>query len=385
MRCMPLGREETFMGFSGYATPEGTARYAARLQGTVAEDHFREFQGLKISSIGLGTYLGEHDAATDAQYREAIIRAVELGCNLIDTAVNYRFQQSERAIGQALATLFEQGRLQRDELVVATKGGFIPFDGSPPRSQQEFMGYVEKTFVQPGIIQPADIVAGCHCMTPPYLRHQLGTSLHNLGLECVDIYFVHNPETQLEEIPRVEFVQRMRTAFQALESNVAAGQLRWYGTATWEGYRRPPDAADYLALGELVAAAHDVGSEGHHFRVIQLPHNLAMPEALTQQNQQVDGQTLSPLEAAQEFGIYVLCSASILQSRLTRGLPDVLAQVFRLDTDAQRAIQFVRSSPGVGSALVGMKQVSHVEENLAVAKVPPASLEQFMRLFERSS
>jgi aryl-alcohol dehydrogenase-like predicted oxidoreductase len=382
---MPLREEEMFMAFPGYATPEGTARYAARLQGTVAQDHFREFQGLKISSIGLGTYLGEHDASTDTQYRDAIMRAVELGCNLIDTAVNYRFQQSERTIGQALAALFEQGRLQRDELVIATKGGFIPFDGSPPRSQQEFFGYVEKTFIQPGIIKPADIVAGCHCMTPTYLQHQLDTSLHNLGLECVDIYFVHNPETQLEAIPRAEFVQRMRTAFQALESNAAAGKLRWYGTATWEGYRRPPDAPDYLALGELVAAAQDVGSEGHHFRVIQLPHNLAMPEALTQQNQQVDGQMLSPLEAAQVFGIYVMCSASILQSRLTRGLPQVLAEVFGLDTDAQRAIQFVRSSPGVGSALVGMKQVKHVEENLAVASVPPASLEQFMRLFERSS
>jgi aryl-alcohol dehydrogenase-like predicted oxidoreductase len=45
----------------------------------------------------------------------------------------------------------------------------------------------------------------------------------------------------------------------------------------------------------------------------------------------------------------------------------------------------VRSSPGVGTALIGMKQVRHVEENLAVAKVPPASLEQFMQLFERSA
>ena len=373
------------MAFPGYATPEGTARYAARLQGTVAQNHFREFQGLKISSIGLGTYLGEHDARTDAEYRDAIMRAVELGCNLIDTAVNYRFQQSERTIGQALAALFAQGRLQRDELVIATKGGFIPFDGSPPQSQQEFFGYVERTFVQPGIIKSADLVAGCHCMTPAYLQHQLDTSLHNLGLECVDIYFVHNPETQLEAIPRAEFVQRMRTAFQALESNAAAGKLRWYGTATWEGYRRPPDAPDYLSLGELVAAALDVGSAGHHFRVIQLPHNLAMPEALTQQNQQVDGQMLAPLEAAQVFGIYAMCSASILQSRLSHGLPNVLAEVFGLDTDAQRAIQFVRSSPGVGSALVGMKQVKHVEENLAVARVPPVSLEQFMQLFERSS
>ena len=83
------------------------------------------------------------------------------------------------------------------------------------------------------------------------------------------------------------------------------------------------------------------------FRVIQLPHNLAMPEALTQQNQQVDGQTLSPLEAAQVFGIYVMCSASILQSRLTRGLPEVLAQVFQLDSDAQRAIQLSAPRPGL--------------------------------------
>jgi aryl-alcohol dehydrogenase-like predicted oxidoreductase len=373
------------MAFPGYATPEGTARYAARLQGSVAAGHFREFEGLQISSIGLGTYLGEHDAETDAQYRDAIVRAVELGCNLIDTAINYRFQQSERAIGQALATLFEQGRLRRDEMVIATKGGFIPFDGSPPRSQQDFFSYVEKVLIQPGIIKPTDIVAGCHCMTPAYLQHQLESSLQNLGLECVDIYFVHNPETQLEEIPRTEFVQRVRAAFQALESHVAAGKVRWYGTATWNGYRQPPEAPDYLALGEFVAAARDVASERHHFQAIQLPHNLAMPEALTQQNQHVDGQTLSPLEAAQVFGMYVMCSASILQSRLTQGLPPVLTQVFRLDNDAQCAIQFVRSSPGVGSALIGMKQVRHVEENLAVAKVPPASLEQFMQLFERSS
>jgi aryl-alcohol dehydrogenase-like predicted oxidoreductase len=373
------------MSFAGHATPEGTARYAARLQGTVAAGHFRDFQGLKVSSIGLGTYLGEHDATTDDEYREAVIRAVELGCNLIDTAVNYRFQRSERAIGQALAHLFQQGQVRRDELVIATKGGFIPFDGGPPRSQQDFIGYVEQTFLRPGVMTPTDLAAGCHCMTPTYLRHQLDTSLRNMGLECVDVYYVHNPETQLGEIPRGEFLQHMRSAFQALEGAVDEGKVLWYGTATWDGYRQPPEAPDYLALAELVAAAHDVQGDGHHFRVIQLPHNLAMPEALTQQNQRIDGQMLSPLEAAQAFDIYVMCSATIMQSRLAQGLPDVLAQVFHLDTDAQRAIQFVRSSPGVGSALVGMKQLRHVEENLAVAKVPPASLEEFMRLFERSS
>ena len=67
------------MAFPGYATPEGTARYAARLRDSVADGHFRDFQGLYVSSIGLGTYLGEHDRETDAQYREAVARALALG------------------------------------------------------------------------------------------------------------------------------------------------------------------------------------------------------------------------------------------------------------------------------------------------------------------
>lgn len=372
------------MAFPGHATPEGTARYQSRLQESVAEGHFRDFQGLKISSIGLGTYLGQHDAHTDANYREAIIRAVECGCNVIDTAINYRFQRSERAIGQALATLFEQGKLQRDEVVIATKGGYLPFDNQPPQSERDFRAYLEDVFIRPGVITYADLVDSSHCMAPAYLQHQLGTSLGNLGLECVDVYYVHNPETQLGEIPRPEFLARMRAAFQALEQGVAGGKIQWYGTATWDGFRQPATAQDYLSLMELQTAAQEAAGAAHHCKVIQLPHNLAMPEALTLQNQQVDGQTLSTLEAAEVCGVYTMASASILQSQLTQRLPPILAQVFGLDTNAQRAIQFVRSSPGVGSALIGMKQIKHVEENLAVAKVPPAPFDQFMQLFQQS-
>lgn len=372
------------MPFPGHATPEGTARYQARMRGVAAEGHFRDFQGLKISSIGLGTYLGHHDAQTDTQYREAIMRAIECGCNVIDTAINYRFQRSERVVGEALATLFQQGRLQRDEVVVATKGGYVPFDGSPPETQADFTRYLEEVFIRPGVARYSDFVAGSHCMTPPYLQHQLATSLRNLDLESVDIYYLHNPETQLTEVSRAEFLERIQAAFQAFETSVAQGAMQWYGTATWNGYRQPPDAQDYLSLSELQTAAQNIGGSAHRFRVIQLPHNLAMPEALTLQNQPTDGQHLSTLEAAEISGVYTMASASILQSQLVQRLPPVLARVFGLSSNAQRAIQFVRSSPGVGSALIGMKQVRHVEENLAVAKVPPAPLEQFMQLFQQS-
>jgi aryl-alcohol dehydrogenase-like predicted oxidoreductase len=53
-----------------------------------------------------------------------------------------------------------------------------------------------------------------------------------------------------------------------------------------------------------------------------------------------------------------------------------------LQTDGQRALQFVRSTPGVATALIGMKQVAHVNENLQTARIAPASWEQYSKLFQ---
>src|SRR5215472_8666988 len=80
------------MKLQGSATAEGTERYRKRFEGKIPAGHFRQSQGLWLSSIGLGTYLGNHDAETDKLYHDAIVRAVESGCNVIDTAINYRNQ-----------------------------------------------------------------------------------------------------------------------------------------------------------------------------------------------------------------------------------------------------------------------------------------------------
>jgi aryl-alcohol dehydrogenase-like predicted oxidoreductase len=365
----------------GFATAEGTAGYRARFAAALPPTHFRTFRGLSLSSIGLGTYLGEPDAETDRLYREAVIRAVGLGCNVIDSAINYRFQRSERAVGEALRPLFAGGGVRREELVVATKGGYVSFDGGYPANPN---AYFTETFVRPGVARPEDLVAGCHCMTPAYLKHQLSQSLENLGLTCVDIYYLHNPEQQLDEVPRAEFTRRMRAAMAALEEEAAAGRLQVYGTATWNGYRVPPGADGHLSLQELTGLAREVGGEGHHFRVIQLPLNLGMPEALTHPTQELDGEPVPALTAAARLGTYVMASASLLQAKLTRGMPPFLGEILAgLETDAQRALQFVRSAPGLGTALVGMKQEAHVLENLATARVPPAPPEQFERLFTK--
>jgi aryl-alcohol dehydrogenase-like predicted oxidoreductase len=365
---------------TGRATAEGTRRYAEKLAGGLAAGHFRELAGgSSASTLGLGTYLGTEDGATDVLYQDAIVRALELGVNVLDTAVNYRHQRSERAIRTALATAMSRGLVRRDEVVVATKGGFIPFDGAVPRDPR---AYFASTYVETGIIKPGEVAKGAHCMAPRYLRDQIDRSRANLGLETLDVYYVHNPESQLEEVDRPEFRQRIRAAFDTLEQAVREGKLRRYGTATWNGYREDPGSPGYLSLEELVGTAREAGGADHHFKVVQLPYNLAMPEAFVRANQSVGGALVPLLEAARQLGVYVMASASILQGQLARNLPPMVATVLPgLATDAQRALQFVRSTPGIGTALVGMKSAAHVEENAGVAAVPPRPWAEFQRFF----
>jgi aryl-alcohol dehydrogenase-like predicted oxidoreductase len=352
------------------ATLEATRRFAQRFKESTAEGHFREQQGLWMSSIGAGTYLGEADLETDGNYRRSIVHAVELGINVIDTAINYRFQRSERTIGEAIRDLENSGRARRDELIIATKAGYIPFDRSYPANPRE---YLLETFISPGIIGPRDIVAGSHCMAPRYLEHQIDQSLRNLGVHTVDIFYIHNPESQLSEVDRSEFYKRLRVAFGFLEGVVRAGKIRMYGTATWNGCRVAANSPEFMSIEDLTQCAQDVAGDDHHFKVVQLPYNLAMPEAYTTANQTVRSRTTSVIEACQDLGITVMASASIFQSRLTRNLPRfVVEHLSGLKTDAQRALQFVRSTPGVTTALVGMSRIQHVDENLATAAVPPS-------------
>ena len=367
------------MPLEGYATTAATARYRERFKHSIAAGHFRSQQGLSLSSVGIGTYLGNADAATDENYTQALVRAVESGVNVIDSAANYRFQRSERSVGAALDQLAKAG-FGRDELVVCTKGGYLPFDSVLPK---DVPGYIEQTFVLPGIATFSDIVGGSHCMTPAYLQNQLDQSLKNMGLEAVDVYYVHNPESQLGYVSESEFFRRLRLAFELLERNRTEGKLKMYGVATWNGFRVPPSSRDYHSLERMTDLAKEIAGENHGFRFIQLPLNLAMPEALTLKNQTIGTEQLSTLEAARTLGITAVASASILQGRVAHDLPESVRQTLgSLKTDAQTAIQFVRSSPGVTTALVGMSHVEHVEENLELAGISPVDEQQFVRLFQ---
>ncbi len=356
----------------GRANAEATAQWAERHE-TVGF-YRRGWDGLTLASVGLGTYLGEPDAATDTAYASALQRYWQLGGNLIDSAINYRFQRSERVIGAALAVAVAAGEVPREAVVLCTKGGYLPFDGEWPADPA---AWINATFLAPGIVTADEIVDG-HCMAPAYLRHQIAQSRQNLGVDCIDLYYLHNPEGQRAALGEDAFRDRLREAFATLEVAVAQGHIAAYGVATWDGFRAQPSEPEYLALEGVLEVAQDVSGDRHHFRAIQLPLNFQMLEALGRANQPGDR---SALEAAADHGLSVLASAPLLQARVLGRLPATLQAKFAPGmTDAQRALQFVRSLPGLTAALAGMARPAHVDDNLGLrnhAPLTPDALKLF--------
>ena len=335
----------------GYATAEGTARYAARFAPQEQNGFYRQVNSLTLSTVGIGSYLGAMDDATDTSYAAAMAEAVRGGINFIDTSLNYRNQRSEVSIGAALTALFQTGGARREEVAVCTKAGYL-VPGAIPQ----------------GLLHQEDVVGNMHSMKPAFLEDQLERSRRNLGLETIDVFYLHNPETQLRFVSQDEFHRRIEEAFMACERFVAEGRIRYYGTATWDGYRQDGQ----LSLPTLEEIARKAGGAQHKFRFIQMPFNLAMLEALSK------GITVQ----ARKLGIAVIASASLLQSRLASGLPETLGQALQgPSSDAGRALQFARSGPGIDVALVGMSQPEHVRANLEASSYPPLDEEQFLKLF----
>ncbi|MGH9415069.1 MAG: aldo/keto reductase [Terriglobales bacterium] len=353
------------------ATAASTAAFAARFPALAAAHHFRKLRhgpAWSVSSLGLGTYLGPADEATDARYAAALDAALAGGINLLDTASNYRDQRSERMIGAVLA----RAGVARGEIVVCSKAGFInPGDRFPQ-----------------GLIRPGELVGGVHCMAPVFLAHQLERSLANLALDAIDVYYLHNPEFQQAQLGREEFYRRLRLAFALLEQQAAQGRIAAYGLATWSGLRVAPDDAEFLDLQRAVSLARELAGDGHHFRFLQLPYNLAMPEASVLMNQAVEKPPyVSVLNAAYRLGLNVVASASLMQGQLARLPAEARTHLQQFlpgpASDAALALQFARSSTGVASALVGLSTPAHVAEALALAALAPAPPSQVAKLLQQ--
>jgi aryl-alcohol dehydrogenase-like predicted oxidoreductase len=352
----------------GRATADGTRAFRERAleRRRISPLHFRESDGgLALTSIGLGTYLGPPDPATDIAVAEAVSIALSSGrVNVIDTAINYRGQRAERSVGRALTRLAASGAVRREEVFVATKIGYLAPDGE---SERDPRSWVHEELVQPGILPLAEVVGGSHSMAPSFLRDQFHRSRTNLQVAALDLLYLHNaPDAQIPEVGRKEFERRLGLAFEVLEGFRAEGTLGAYGLATWDALRTVPEDPGFVPLESAVRIARGAGGGHHGFRFIQFPFNLAMPEAATLANQPVDGVSRTLFAAARALGIGCFTSVPLLQGRLARS-GSTRGGLKRAPT----ALQFARSAPGNTAALVGLKRPEHIAENLELASIPP--------------
>ncbi len=362
---------------TGYATPEGTSKFAQ--SSDALDSNYKTFGGLALSNVGIGTYLGGADGPTDAMVSDAIVRSVRAGINVIDTAINYRGQKAERSVRAAISELARDGSVARDGLFVCTKGGYVTNDADVNLG---FWEYVKREYTDTGVVRADDITSSYHCMTPAYLSDQLDRSLENLGLECVDLVYLHNGvEGQIKDVSMGVFLERLRSAMELYEAKRAEGKIRYYGMATWECFRVDTASPQYLSLEKVVQMAREVaGSDNHGFRFVQLPFNMYYDQALIAKNQTIrrrgDG-PVSALEAASSLGVGVFTSVPFMQGRLLQ--PGTMPEFLELDPPL-RALQFIRSAPGVLAPLVGQKAPAHVNENLRIMKIPPITPEVFAAL-----
>ena len=360
----------------GNATPDGTRKYSdyAISQGK-PRNHFKSFENLHLSSLGMGTYLGQVSKEDDQAVENAVYQSVRSGAiNVIDTAINYRAMKSEKSIGRALLRLVNDGIISRDQVFVSTKNGYITNDGDYPNI--DVMEYMHRMYIQTEVITADDISSGYNVIKPSYLAKCIDKSLTNMHLSTIDLVYIHNAfESWYQDVSREQFMEMLAKAFEMYEKYRANNKIRYYGMATWTCFRVPSESPEYLSLEQAVKCAEGVGGKDHGFKFIQLPYNLAYSEALLLRNQSVQSEgNLTILQAAAKLNIGIFTSIPLFQGRLFRSqIPN-----YGNATDpVAKLLQIIRSSSSVIAPLIGQKRPEHVEENLKVANMPPLSEEEF--------
>ena len=364
----------------GRATAEATAAFADASPADAR--NYSNARGLTLSNVGIGTYLGEADGRTDLAVEASVKASAAAGVNVIDTAINYRAQRAERSVGRALAAMAEGGGPPREAMFVSTKNGYVTHDAEMAGG---FWEQVKGQYTDAGIVGEGDISSGYHCMTARFLEDQLERSLANTGLECIDLLYLHNAvEGQHRDMGRDALADALASAFGLYERKRRQGRIAFYGMATWECFRAEPGTAQHLSMADvagMAAEAAGAGAEeagGHGLAFVQMPFNMHYDEALLRRSQEVGGEKVCALEAARRLGIGVFASAPLMQGRLLA--PGVMPEFLGIDRPAVRALQFVRSAPGVAAALVGQKTEGHAAENLRVMEMPPLGAGEFERL-----
>ncbi|MDW0144876.1 MAG: aldo/keto reductase [Nitrososphaeraceae archaeon] len=366
----------------GFVSSEGTKKFRDNaIKKGKSYLHFKEFDDLILSSIGMGTYLGDLSKEDDIDIENALYESVKShAINVIDTAINYRAMKSEKSIGRSITRLVNDGIISRDEIFVSTKNGYITNDGDYP--MLDVWEYIQRMYISTGIIKAEDISSGYNVLNPAYIEKCIERSRFNLKLDTLDLVYIHNAfESWNQDVSKNKFFDMLSKVFEVYEKFRSKNKIRYYGMATWTCFRVGEENKEYLSLDEVYNIAKSIGGVDHGFRFIQLPYNLAYSEALFLKNQKVGNEkNLTILEAAKKLKIGVFSSVPLLQGKLIQTkIPDYSET---LTDPIMKLLQIIRSSPSIIAPLIGQKKMDHVNKNNKISEIPPLSEEEFKLAIE---
>ena len=289
--------------------------------------------GMKVSTVGLGSWLTyggtvEEDAAT-----ECIARAYDLGVNFFDTANAYgRSRSSEEVVGKALAGY------PRESFVLATKVFFPVGKGPNDRG-----------------------------LSRKHVRGQIDRSLRALGVDYVDLYQCHryDEETPLEETCAV------------MDDLVHQGKILYWGVSEW--------TADQIAAAASLCRAESlappVSNQPQYSALYRRIEARVLPVC---EDYGLGNVVWSPLAQGVLTGKYASASdlpegsraagsgGQFMRGFLTQEVLDAVAGLEPLADEAgvtmsQLALAWCLRQEAVSSVIVGATKVSHVDDNVAAA------------------
>ncbi|MEJ2060311.1 MAG: aldo/keto reductase, partial [Gammaproteobacteria bacterium] len=211
--------------------------------------------------------------------------------------------------------------------------------------------------------------------------------------ETLDAFLVDQPEVHIPVIGKEQLNRKLGKVFEVLERAVKDKRLRYYGISTFEGFRVETDDKMFQSITSMLGLAENAAREAtgspnarHHFKIAMMPFNQVMLEGFTRFNTATgQGNVASPIQAAHQLEVYMMASHTLFKGHLAGQCLDVVRQAMpTLANPAQCAMQFNRSTPGLGTSLVGMSRPEHLDDLLAVAKLPVMERKAYLAMYQKA-
>lgn len=304
----------------------------------------------EMSRIALGTHMGDVTDEVSAMYREAVRFAVQNGIYTIDGAINYRGMRSEKDVGEAIRELIESGTVRRGDIFVTSKAGLLYGDITERLNPSM---YLERILKPQGMTADdfAEFEGIKQTLTPAFYEAALNKSLQNLGLETIDLHYIHIPEISRAIMSEEAFYDSMEKLFAWYEGKVREQKIRNYGIALEFMGEEPEEQKWHFEMEEVKRRADRVNAGDSHLKYVIFEYNICCPYPRTVLSQHVGGEAVTLADACHKLGLKTVAS-----------MPLAMGDALKEHT-LKELLEFALS--GCDHIIVGSKNTDHIKEILS--------------------